>query len=252
MSRRLASGLLPLAALALLAPSALAQTPPLPSPAEAAPGQVIVVIPQGPPPGYLPDLPPAAPYPAPLYPAPPYAAPPYGAPGYAPYGVPQYVAPPPPEDAPRTSGVTAKLWAGPAFRRIFDVNIYAIDMGAGVGRQRGNSGFYGTISGLIGKTDHGLATYQIRPGFTWEGRLDRVHLGLGVDFSYIAVRRATTGSYMDAFGVGALALGTVDLVQGDGHALYLGAKMSAEVLTGQGNAPTPFMWGPSAMLGWRY
>jgi hypothetical protein len=244
MSRRLASGLLPLAALALLAPAARAQTSPQPLPAEAPPGSVIVVIPQAPPPGYPPYLPPPA--------VAPYAAPPYAAPPYAPYAAPPYAAPPPPQDVPRTHGFTAKLWAGPAYRRVFDVNIYAVDMSVAVGGQHGRSGFYGGVSGLVGKTDHGLATYQIRPGFTWEGRLDRVHLGLGLDVSYLAVQRATTGSYMDAFGVGALAFGTVDLVSGDGHALFLGAKMSAEWLSGQGNAETPFMWGPSAMLGWRY
>ncbi len=118
---------------------------------------------------------------------------------------------------------------------------------------RGTSGWYGGTELTIGRMDHGLFTYILRPGATWEARLGRVHLGLGLGFNIIGVQRATTGDYMLSGGVGAQVFGTVDLVRSERNALFLGAKIRADIVGGtDSSGDTPVLWGPSLALGWRY
>jgi hypothetical protein len=150
-------------------------------------------------------------------------------------------------------GFSAKLYAGPAYQRVFSDSIPGADIGVFLGGVRGSSGWYGGFELFFGQLDSALFTYALRQGATWEARLGRVHLGVGFDFILLGVQRATTGSFMTSGGVGGSLFGTVDLVQGARNALFLGATIRAELIAGadaSGNAPA--FWGPSAMLGWRY
>jgi hypothetical protein len=252
VSARVFSLGVPLVALLLAAP-ALAQEPP-PPPAPAGPCTVVVVVPGG---GCAPTVIQVqpqgpAPAPAPYYAPMPYYAPAPPMPYYGPPAA--YYPAPAPEPLPRRSASTfsAKLWAGPSYERFYDLAMYGADFGVSLGAQRGISGWYGELEGVVGKTDHGLSTYQYWMGGSWEGRIDRVHLGLGVHLGMLAISRATTGDLMTGFGFGAFGFATVDLYQDEaGHALYLGAKITANVMEdGEGGGPA--LWGPSATLGWRY
>ena len=237
MSRPLVVAALAFTGLALTQ-AARAQTPP-DAPPPPPQGQIIVVLP----PGYAPG---AEPY-APAYPPPsPYHTPYYGQP---------YQPPPPPLEpraVERQDGFTMKMWAGPAYRRLFDVSIVGADLGIFFGGEHRGSVWSGGIGSMIARTDQGLATYQIRPGASWEVHLDRVRHGLGVDFSWLGITRATTGDLMTGLSAGGQLFGSVDLVQSGRHALYLGARLSGEWFTTHGGGDAPFMWGPSASLGWRY
>jgi hypothetical protein len=187
------------------------------------------VIVQGPPPA--PELPPGAyhPYPPSYYP-PPVPAPPPGS---------------------RTA-FSAKLWAGPSYQRLYDLSLYSADFGLSLGGQRGISGWYAELEGLLGRTDHGLSTHQFWIGPTWEGKLDRVHLGLGVHFGFLAIQRATNSGLLAGGGIGVFGFASVDVYQtDDGHALYVGTRMTGDWMNG-GSGSTPMLWGPSAALGWRH
>jgi hypothetical protein len=237
VSRPLVAAALALAGLALT-PAARAQEQPYDPPQLDAPpppqGQIIVVVPPGYGPGYGPYLP----------------APPPAVPYYA-----QPLPPLPPAAEPRAlqqDGFTMKLWAGPAYRRLFDVSIAGADVGAFFGGEHRGVVWSGGIGAVLGRTDQGLSTYQIRPGASFETHLDRVRLGLGLDFSWLGITRATTGDMMTGLSLGGQLFGTVDLVQSGRHALYLGAKLSGEWFTTHGGGSTPFMWGPSGAVGFRY
>ena len=113
------------------------------------------------------------------------------------------------------------------------------------------SGWYGEMEGIIGRTDHGLPTYQYWIGPTWEGRIDRVRLGVGLHFGWTGIGRATEGNMMSAFGLGFFGFASYDLYQSEeGHALYVGARMTANWL--DGGPSSVAQYGPSATLGWRY
>lgn len=255
MSRRLTATALALAAVALTLPARAqiapeAETPPAAQAPQAPQGQVIIVLPPGYGagygPGYAPPPYPAAP--APLQPAAPYNPPqPY-------YPTRPYEQQQPPLAAreARPSAFTMKLWAGAAYRRVFDVSFLGADLGVFLGGERRGSVWSGGIGGFLGRTQHGLPTYQFRPGASWETILDRVRLGLGLDLSWVSVQRATSGDMMNAFGVGGQLFGTVDVVQSGRSALYLGARLSAEWLTTSGGGDGPLLWGPTVMAGWRY
>jgi hypothetical protein len=234
-----------LAVLLLGAAPARAQIPgpePVPLPPEAKPGAVIVVVP-----------------PCPEGPAAPAAPPPGVLPAYEPMLPPPSalpMVPPPPHDEGefrRDRGFSFKLYAGPSYQRLFDSSIGSGEGGVWFGGVRGISGFYGGFDMLFGHLEHGLFTWAFRPGFTWEARLGIVHLGLGVGFNVTAIERATRADMMTGFGAGAQGFVTVDVVQGERNALFLGAKIRADVMTGQdAHGDAPVLWGPSAMIGWRY
>jgi hypothetical protein len=234
----------------VVASPALAQdAPPAPPPQ----GSVMVVV-QTPPAADLPPPavtpPPAYPYPPPAYPYPPPAYP--YPPAVYPYPVPPQELPPP-EGEPRTErGFSAKLYAGPSYQRIFSSSIAGAELGAFLGGVRGTSGWYGGADAFLGKMEGLLFTWVLRPGATWEARLGRAHVGLGLNVNLIGVQRATTSDYIISGGVGGSAFFTVDLVKGDGGALFLGAKMRADFVQGSGDGNSaPCLWGPSAAIGWR-
>ncbi|APR77321.1 Hypothetical protein A7982_02668 [Minicystis rosea] len=186
-------------------------------------------------------VPPAGPYP------PPY---PYGV---APYPPPPLVVSPaemPPPEPERPRHFSFKAFAGPAYRRVYDIPISAADVGLSFGSQRG---IYGEIGALLGRTDQGLFTWQIRPQATFEWPLGRVRLGFGAGFTMIGIQRATRDSYLVGFGVGATGFASVDLVRSArGNALFLAGKMALDVLPGGSTDSTAVLWGPSALLGFRY
>lgn len=234
-----------LAALLLGAASARAQIPepePVPLPPEAKPGAVIVVVPP------CPDgqaAPPALPQAGVL---------PTYEPMLPPPGALPVLPPPPPERTFRPDrGFSFKLHAGPAYQRLFDSSISGGEAGVWFGGVRGISGFYGGFDLFFGHLEHGLFTFAVRPAFTWEARLGIVHLGLGVGLNVTAVERATNREMMTGFGAGAQAFATVDLIRGERNALFLGAKIRGDVMTGRdAQGDSPLLWGPSAMIGWRY
>lgn len=233
------------AVLLLGAASARAQIPapePVPLPPEAKPGAVIVVVPACP---EGEAAPPALP--------PPSVLPAYE-PMLPPPGALPVLPPPPPEREDRADrGFSFKLYAGPSYQRLFDSAIGSGEAGVWFGGVRGISTFYGGFDMLFGHLEHGLATFVLRPGFTWEARIGLVHLGLGAGFNFTAIERATNREMMSGFGVGAQGFLTVDVVRGERNALFLGAKIRGDVMTGQdANGDAPVIWGPSAMIGWRY
>jgi hypothetical protein len=235
--------LVPLAGLLLHAAPALAQdvAPPPPAP---APCTVIVVMPGAPQP--LPSsacasqpqpLPPGA-Y-APL-PPPPGAA--WDPPGWA------YAPPQPPRSQ---TAFSMKLWAGPGYQRLYDLDIWGADFGVSLGGRRGISTWSGEMQGFIGRTAHGLPVYEYWMGPTWEATLDRVHLGLGLHFGWTGIGRVTTGDLIEGLGFGIFAFASVDLYRSDdGHALYLSGRMTGNWVDGGDTTASQF--GPSAALGWRY
>jgi hypothetical protein len=216
----------------LAAPSALAQTVP---PVQGQGGVVVILPPQ--PASPVMPYPPQAPAPAP----PPQVAYPYPPP-------PQYLEMPPPPE--RESTFSVKLAAGPSYQRIFDSSIVGAEANIYFGTSRG---WYGGFEMGYGRMTQGLLTWTFRPAFSWEGRLGIVHLGLGGNLTIISVSRATSDPAMTSFGGGVSGFGSVDLVSDGHHTLYLALKMRAELLAGSDSGgATPWMWGPSALIGWRY
>lgn len=189
--------------------------------------------------------PPAADIPAPPpadTPAPPPAFPP-------PVMVTYPYVPPPPEPPPRPRGFSFKGYAGGAYRRIYDVNVGAAELGLAFGAQRG---IYGDINMIAGKTEHGLTFLSWRSMVTGEARLGIVRLGGGAGFSVIGVKRITTGSLILGAGLALSLFGSVDLVQRGGHALYLGLRMNFDWLPQSGGDPDGALFGPSLLVGYRY
>jgi len=244
VSARLAPLGLALAGVLLLAAPARAQDrPDWPAPAPPSPGGCVVVVADGScAPPVVVQIPAPAPVPAPgaYYPYPPaYYPPPYAYP----------VAPP---LRPRSAPVfSAKFWAGPSYERIYGVPMIGADFGVALGAQRGVSAFYGEMNGIVGRTDHGLPTYQLWFGGSWEGTIDRVRLGLGLHAGFLGIGRATSSNMIGGVGIGAFGFASVDLYQSDdGHALYLGARITGNMM--DGGQSSAALWGPSASLGYRY
>jgi len=234
---------LPLVGLLLLAAPARARAQEGPPPAPALPAcTVVVILPNAPcaPPVVDQGPPPAAADPAPY----PY---PYPYPYYYPPAPPSPSDLPPPPTPRSKSTFSTKLWAGPEYQKLFDVSMYSAAFGISLGAQRGISGWYAEMQGNLGETVHGLSIYEYWLGASWEGKIDRLHLGLGLHFGVLGISRATTGGIMSGGGAGGFGFASYDLYQSeDGHAVYVGARMTVDTLS------DALLWGPSASLGWRY
>jgi hypothetical protein len=195
---------------------------------------------------------PEAPPPAAEEPPPPQAPePPRVVPPYPPFEYRVVYGALPPE--PPRSEFSAKLWAGPGYQHFLDLGMYNGTVGASVGAQKGISSGYAEFQAVLGRTDHGLSTYQGWIGGSWEGTIDRFRLGLGMHFGFLGIKRATTGDLMAAMGVGPFAFATFDLLQyEERRALYVGARFEANWIDAAGGPSLPWLFGPSATLGWRY
>lgn len=142
-----------------------------------------------------------------------------------------------------------ETWAGFTYRRLYDIPIYGADFGVMAGVLRGDNAYYGGMAALVGRTQNGLLTYTIKPQFQWEHRFDRVRLGLSVGVPFVAIQRVTSDGTMFDAGFGGSASISVDVLRAHRNALFVGAKMTAEVLFAD---EAPLIWGPTVLVGWRY
>lgn len=76
---------------------------------------------------------------------------------------------------------------------------------------------------------------------------DRFRAGGGVEGLYLGFKRVGRGTNIDTPALGAYANLSLDVVQIDHSALFLGARMDVDV-TWQGS----IVWGPGAYVGFRY
>jgi hypothetical protein len=160
--------------------------------------------------------------------------------------------PPPPPPSP-DRGFSTQLFAGPGYQRLFHSSIPGAEIGAFFGGVRGISAWYGGFDAFLGRMDYGLFTWAFAMRSMWEARLGRAHVGVTFGPVFAGVQRATDSSMMASVGVGGSAFVTVDLYQADLKALFLGAKLRADVFVGSdasGNAAV--LWGPTVAVGWRY
>lgn len=150
---------------------------------------------------------------------------------------------------PVKSQFSIETWAGFGYRRLFDVPMYNVDLGLMAGAVRGDNGYYGGLEALVGRTQNGLLTYTIKPQFQWEHRFDRVRLGLSIGVPVVAIERATSDGTMVGIGLGASGLISVDVLRAQRNALFIGARMTADLMLSD---ESPVVWGPTVLVGWRY
>jgi hypothetical protein len=130
----------------------------------------------------------------------------------------------PDADSGSRRGFSAKLFVGPAYRRVYRISILAADIGLAAGAQTSSGGWYGTVHTLIGSTRYGLHTFELSTGFSWEWAIDRLHLGLNPQTSYIQFSRTTNEQLMQDAGFGIFGFATVDVIRTKPLALILGVR----------------------------
>jgi hypothetical protein len=81
------------------------------------------------------------------------------------------------ESLPKTA---TRLRAGLAYRQVFDIPMYAVDLGIGAGPRMRTSGFYGTGGGRLGTTPNGLLTLSASIGVLGEKQLGYLRFGAAV------------------------------------------------------------------------
>ncbi|MBK9517657.1 MAG: hypothetical protein IPO09_09945 [Anaeromyxobacter sp.] len=99
------------------------------------------------------------------------------------------------------------------------------------------------LAGRVAETPQGLAGYQGRMGTLLGVEHGRFGLAAGLDWVWVDVRRATSGS-MRAYDLALHAAGTVELVRLDGGALFAEVAGSAANATRQDTL--------ALLLGWRF
>jgi hypothetical protein len=149
-------------------------------------------------------------------------------------------------------GFAAKLSIGPTYRRLFFSNILAADAEYSLGAQTSVGGIYGTLGGMYGSTLEGLWVGQSFVGATWEAPvMDKLHVGGGPRFSYLAIKRATTGNMMDDFGIGLWAFGSYDVFADEEGAVFVSLRAGGDYNVGGDDWPPPLLFGATLSLGVR-
>lgn len=149
-------------------------------------------------------------------------------------------------------GFAAKLSAGPAYRRLFFSDIFAVATEFAFGAQTEFGGIYGTLGGISGSTLRGLWVGQSFVGASWEAPvIEGLHVGGGPRLSYLAIQRATTGNMMDDLGIGLWAFSTYDVFAADNGAVYVGLRFGGDYNVGGDDWPPPLLWGATLTGGVR-
>ena len=122
------------------------------------------------------------------------------------------------------------LSGGASYRSIFSLPVDAWTVGGGVGLHvRDHAAVYALASFEQGQTAAGLATHFIDLGAGVDGVFGRVRPGIGLRVGDFGFRRISTGGWIDQVGVGATASLGVDVLKLDGHALFVGGCLEADV-----------------------
>ena len=146
----------------------------------------------------------------------------------------------------------ALLSGGVSYRSLYSFPIESWDMGLGAGAELGQHvAVYARGTYEQGRTPAGLSAQFFQLGASLEGVFGRFRPGIGVDgLNYFAVRRISSGAWIDRFGVGVFASLALDLLRVDGHALYVGARFDADFFPPV-VPPTPLL-GTQGCLGVRW
>lgn len=162
----------------------------------------------------------------------------------------------PPSTAPKNASgkdfrTTFKGSAGLQYAQVHGVPITGGRLRLGVGAQNDARAFYAMATMLLGSTEEGLRTWDLRGSLSADLlRLGILRLGGDLEMGYLVVRRATVDARMWALGLGAGVHASIDAYQfgaRDDHAVFIEAKLDAHLHFG-----TAFMWGPSILGGIRY
>jgi hypothetical protein len=147
-------------------------------------------------------------------------------------------------------GWAFKAFAGPAYRQLFSVPILLAEAELAGGVESPVGGWYGTGALRFGSTLEGLWTVQVAWGQTWEAPLGPWRLGLGPQFSWVGIKRATTGDMMWDFGLGTRLFATFDVYATEHAAVFTGLRAGSDWLVGS-DSDIPVLWGVSVPLGVR-
>jgi hypothetical protein len=116
---------------------------------------------------------------------------------------------------------------GYLYQNLYSVPINSLEITGVLGKSIGDFGVGAILQGAPGRTEGGLDTFTFSAGAVFEGRVDRLRLGGGVNLGIFNAQRVTTSDSLTSGTVGLFARGTVDLVQfGPDGALFLVGKAS--------------------------
>ncbi len=156
---------------------------------------------------------------------------------------------PPPAAAP-ANHFGFKVQAGPAYRRLYGTSITGADVELAFGGEGRKGGVYFNLGVVpLASTEFGLRANAFELGVGGELIWDRLRLGGGIQMTYLQVSHATFSGHTWGLGPGFHVLASLDVVQFDGHAMFLSAKFNGDYLGGE---PSAYAWGPTGLLGFRY
>lgn len=146
----------------------------------------------------------------------------------------------------------AKLAGGATYRSLYSSSLTAGTIDLGLGAEFASGALYGTFAVALGSTKYGLGTQMYSFGPSWEFRFDRVRFGVGAQLGYLQIARVTQPDHpFGAFVSGAHVFLTVDVFAVEDHAVYLGAKLSADAVQSN-DADAAFIGGPTIFAGLRF
>ena len=146
----------------------------------------------------------------------------------------RWEAPSPDEEEaePSDRRFSAKFSGGAAMRGVFDLPVVGLDIEIALGAKLNHRDFFidGTLGYVRAESFVGLDFHRPAAGVTFEWEFDRWRVGLGPQLALAIVPRVSGGETMISPGIGAEALGSVDLYRGEwGDGLAGAARLMWEI-----------------------
>jgi hypothetical protein len=105
----------------------------------------------------------------------------------------------------------------------------------------------------MGSTNYGLRTHTLFLGAEWHYVfVPRVASIVGLRLGYLAIERATDGPLVAHWGLGANAGVSVDVVEADGHAIFVRPEIDAMIIPHALVEPRSLLWGGLLGVGVRW
>jgi hypothetical protein len=152
--------------------------------------------------------------------------------------------------------LSARVEAGPFFRRFIRTPVSGAQVLAGFGGQSDAVAVYGVLGASFGQTAFGLRYRQIQSSALVELRAAPfLRLGPSIDVAWVFIERRTTSVYMHDLGLGLGLFAALEPytwgAHGDG-ALFFSGKLAASVFLRRDGGPQPVQWGPELGAGVRF
>jgi hypothetical protein len=139
--------------------------------------------------------------------------------------------------------------AGGTYRRLYDIPVYAGELGAAVGAWDREDGDYFSLDFILpGWTENGLSVAGVSAGYRADWRISRTRVGFNVGLQTWRIQRVTDDRAITGTGLALSAFIGYDVLRTSGSAWSIDGALNLDPFIGNDSV---LLWGPTVGLSCR-